>query len=642
MLTLSGRRKWSEESLTQLIATKLSPPRLRAGRVPRPHLHARLAARDGVVLVSAPPGFGKSTFVVEWLESQQRPYAWYSLDRFDSDVGVFGAYLTATVSALTGRASGLEAVPGEPAPDVRALVSTLVDDLATAPPGAVIVLDDYHVIEGGAVHEAVAYLVDRLPPRTGLVLITRADPPLPSARLRAQRRLTDVRGADLRFSRDEVGEYLCLALGTQLPDDAVTAVAERSEGWIAALQLVTLGLDPADSDSIVAAMSGEHRHIAGYLIEEVLARLPAELSAFLLDTCPFDRFDASLCRAVGAADAPAELIDALEQRNAFLIPLEDGWFRYHHLFAELLRSRLRRSDPDHETALLVAAARACDERGLADDAVDHALRSGDLALAADVVERHSRPLLAAGGVATLRSWLSRFPADAGPAATAVTLASSWCRIFEGDSQAARLLIDRIAAGRREDARAIAGELDIMRAIAAFQDGDAHAAERRARRGLARRPLPARSVECLGHLYVGRSLYARSLWDDARVHLRRAAALADRSTAFWAVTALFWLGATDTDDGDLVAGERSMLRAQEVSTDTEIVAAAGIADTGLAFIRLNQLRAVEAIDLAERGTRRLERTTFTEMVFRAYFVWSEALSLAERFDESHAVAEEGIR
>jgi LuxR family maltose regulon positive regulatory protein len=563
-----------------------------------------------------------------------------SLDRFDSDAGLFGEYVATAIAGLIGHDSGLEGVPGERGPDVRAMVSAIVDDLADAPPRSVLVLDDYHAVEGGDVHAAVAYLIDCLPSHTGLALVTRADPPLPLSRLRAQGRLIDVRGADLRFTHEEIGEYLHGTLGVELSTDAVAAIAERSEGWIAALQLASLGLDATDDEDVVAAVSGRQRHIAGYLIEELLARLPADLAAFLLDTSPFDRFDAALCHQVTGTQYPARRIDELERRNAFLIPLDDGWYRYHHLFAELLRSRLRRNDPDREHDLLVRAAMACDERDLPDDAVDYALRSGDLALAGDIVDRHSRPQLAAGRVATLRSWLSRFPVPAGPATGIVTLAWAWCRMIEGDSHTARALIGRFEAEHLDDASALAGELQIMRAVTAFQDADPQAAERHARRGLAAQPPPSRSVECLGHLYVGRSLYARSRWDEARVHLQHAAALADRGTGFWAVTALFWLGATDTDAGDIAAGEQAMRQAQRVSSETEIPAAAGIADTGLAFIRLNQLEADDAIRLAARGTRRLERTTFTEMVFRAYFAWAEALSLAGRHAESDAVADEG--
>lgn len=634
--------------MAQLLSTKLQPPPLRDERVYRPSLYEHLSGVErGVVLVSAPPGFGKSTLVVEWLESQGRSFSWYSLDSYDSDVGLFGEYLARAVGALTGRESGLVSVPGEQTPDARTMIATLIEDLKEAPTGGALVLDDYHKLEGREVHEIVNYLVDNLPEGLVLVVITRADPPLPLSRMRAAGLLREIRGADLRFTSDQIAEFFSANSEASLHADQLEIVTERSEGWIAALHLASLGADVGTPVNLTDSLSAQHPHIASYLVDEVLDHLRPELATFLLDTSPLERFDSDLCRDVAGVPNATDLIDEIERQNAFLIPLgrEREWFRYHHLFADLLRSKLRRSDPDRHDALLNAAAKSCEQRGLHDDAIDYALSAGNMELAGAIVDRSMGSVLGAGEVTRLRSWLRRFPSPADPVQHVLTLGWAWCRIFEGNLDAATELLDRIEADQLSDFPSDPrGQLGVMRAMVAFQAGDKDAAERHAREGLEKLPHTSLYLESLGHLYVGRALHANGERLEARPHLERAAGLAERGNKLAAATALFWLAVADMDLGNLVDAERSMVRAQDVASagnSSNSHPASGVGDIGLAYIRLNQLDAREAARLAERGTQLLKRSNFVEMVFRGFFVWAEALSVAGRHEEARDLANEGI-
>jgi LuxR family maltose regulon positive regulatory protein len=293
------------------------------------------------------------------------------------------------------------------------------------------------------------------------------------------------------------------------------------------------------------------------------------------------------------------------------------------------------------------AAAVCERRGLIDDAIDYALKAGNVRLAGEIVDTNMEAAIGAGEVTRLRSWLRLFPVPSGPAAHVVASGWGWCRIFEGDMDAASDLVNRIEAEQLSDfVRDPSGELEVMRAMVAFQVGDAAAAASHAENGLARLLPSSVYLECLGHLYMGRALQAQSLRAEARPHLERAASLAGRGNTLAGVSALFWLGVIDMDEGNLVGAERSMLRAQQVGAAARGSMghpdpAAGVADIGLAYVRLNQLDAEDAIRLGERGTRLIERSTFVEMVFRAFFVWAEALSVAGRFDESQTVIDEGI-
>ncbi len=398
-----------------LLATKLHVPRPQPGFVPRQRLVEALGEglARGRVLVCAPAGFGKTALVADWARGGGRLVAWLGLDAGDSDPARFWRY---AVAALDRVRPGLAGRAGPPLPRSFELVTALINELAAdpGPDEVVLVLDDYHLVDSPPVHESVAFLLENLPPGLRVVVSGRADPPLPLARLRARGQLTELRAADLRFTPEEAAALLGETAGPGLPGTAVAALMARTEGWAAGLQLAGLSLrGHADAAGFAAAFGGSHRFVLDYLADEVLVGQPGPVRAFLLETSVLERLTGELCDAVtGRAGSQAMLAD-IERAGLFLVPLDEvrGWWRYHHLFADLLRARLAAEQPGRVQALHRAAAAWCEEHDLADDAVRHALAAGDDAWAARLVERNVEELLGRSEGVTLRRWLSALPAE---------------------------------------------------------------------------------------------------------------------------------------------------------------------------------------------------------------------------------------
>jgi len=298
-----------------------------------------------LTLVCAPAGFGKTSLLGDWARLGRQPVSWLSLDGGDSDPARFWRYVAAALDEpRPGVGQRVDALFQGAQPPLEAVLTVLVNELVEGSEAIVLVLDDYHLVEAPAVHDSLAVLLERLPPQLRLVLASRADLPLPLARLRAGGQLTELREADLRFTREEAAALLRTAVGTELPESAVAVLGDRTEGWAAGLQLAALSLPGhADVSAFVEGFSGSHRYVLDYLTEEVLDRQPQELRAFLLETSILERLSGPLCAAVtGRADSQ-ELLERAERANLFLHPLDEarGWWRYHHLFADLLRVRLR-------------------------------------------------------------------------------------------------------------------------------------------------------------------------------------------------------------------------------------------------------------------------------------------------------------
>src|SRR5215475_4979749 len=401
-----------------LVATKFHVPR--AGFVPRPRLLARLAqgVDRGLTVVCTPAGFGKTTLLGDWARRSRRPAAWLSLDAGDNDPARFWRY----VAAALGRARpGIDApvvalLRGPLRPPLEAVATAVINELTTVPGKGevVLVLDDYHLIEAPPVHESVAFLLDRLPPGLRVVLSSRADPPLPLARLRARGQLAELRAADLRFTVAETAAFLREVTGLDLPAASVAALQDRTEGWAAGVQLAALSLRRhPDPVRFIETFAGRNRYVLDYLTGEVLAGQPEQVLRFLLETSVLERLCGPLCDAVTGRTGSQQMLEELDRANLFVVPLDEErrWWRYHHLFADLLRARLERERPAALPGLHHAAAAWHEKNGFADEAVRHAAAAGETGWAAQLVELHVETLLRRSEGATLERWLAVLPAE---------------------------------------------------------------------------------------------------------------------------------------------------------------------------------------------------------------------------------------
>ncbi|HEX9132973.1 MAG TPA: AAA family ATPase, partial [Ktedonobacteraceae bacterium] len=408
------------------LVVKLHVPRLRTQLVRRHRLIEQLqqGMQAALILLSAPAGFGKTTLLAQWLAEGQLPAAWISLEPEDNDPVRFLSALIASLQRVdphlgTSALACLHPSPPSPPPSPETAVALLVSDLhQQSSRDVVLVLDDYHVITTEALNQALAYLVEHAPAHLHLVIATRVDPVLPLSRLRARGQLCEVRAAQLQFLPEETSTFLHAVMGLDLSVEVCTVLQERTEGWIAGLQLAALSLrGRSDVRQFLGEFAGSHRHIVDYLTEEVLARQPAAVQSFLLHTSLLDRFTSPLCDAMTGRNNGEKMLSYLERANLFLVPLDERrqWYRYHHLFAEVLRARLQREVGTAGLAALYRRASAWyEQNGMPAGAVEAALSAGDFARAARLIDIDSplvRSMFVGYEARTLIGWLERFPQE---------------------------------------------------------------------------------------------------------------------------------------------------------------------------------------------------------------------------------------
>jgi LuxR family transcriptional regulator, maltose regulon positive regulatory protein len=535
----------------------------------RPGLHK-------LTLIDAPAGWGKTTLLAEWAASpdERRPFAWVSLDRADNDPMRFWTYVVTALRTvrpgLGERALG--ALRGRGPSTTRDVLPELINEVAADAPELVLVLDDYHTIGNEEIHEGLAFLVERLPPRLHLAMATRSDPPLPLARMRVRGELLEVRSDALRFSDEEATALLNDVLGLGLSGGDVTRLQRRTEGWAAALYLAALSLrGHPDAAGFIGAFAGDNHHIVDYLGGEVLAGQPAERREFLLRTSVLERLCGPLCDAVTERSGSSAALEEIERANLFLVPLDSTrtWYRYHHLFGELLKHELKRSEPELVPVLHGRASAWFRSAGAIPEAVQHAISAGALDRARELIAEHWLGFFNRGELATVSGWLDALPRQAVAGDPRLAVARVWLALDLGRPGEAGEWLQRaergLAEGRSEaGAPGLASGVALLRAVHRFKTGDVGQALTAARRAAELEREEAPFWRTVASVLIGVTLYWRGMTDEAGSALEDALRLAEADGNRLAETyALGYLAAVHAGRGATATADGLLARAEEL-------------------------------------------------------------------------------
>ncbi|MAT96969.1 MAG: helix-turn-helix transcriptional regulator [Anaerolineaceae bacterium] len=525
-----------------LLHTKLFRPPIRPSLVPRPHLIEKLnqGLHHKLTLISAPAGFGKTTLVSEWLSAGERPSAWLSLDENDAEPIRFLTYLVAALQRVVpeiGKAVWKGLQSPQP-PPVETLLTNLLNEIAAISDPIILVLDDYHRVEANAVDQALTFLLEHLPPPLHLVITTREDPQLPLPRLRARSLLTELRAADLRFTPGQAAVFLNQVMGLNLSAEDVASLETRTEGWIAGLQLAALALQGElsssgreESSEFIKAFAGDNRYIVDYLAEEVLRHQPEHIRTFLLQTSILDRLSGPLCDAITEQADGSTLLETLERGNLFVISLDDKrhWYRYHHLFADVLHAYLMREQPDTALSLHRRASTWYDQNNSPPDAIRHALLAKDFERAAALVEMEWPALFSGHRPITWRGWVQALPAALVRTRPVLNMGCAWTLLDDGELEEADAYLriaERALAAVADDPanqpevpvaemvivnkaayQTLPASIASARAYLAQAQGDSHSAIQNASRALRLFPEDEHYSRGLAALFLGLAYWA---------------------------------------------------------------------------------------------------------------------------------------
>nr|WP_253900603.1 LuxR C-terminal-related transcriptional regulator [Mycobacterium asiaticum] len=614
-----GESDGGEAARAVLLATKLHVPAVGVQLVHRPALFDALSAGRGckLTLLSAPAGWGKTTLLSQWAVGVigDERVGWLSLDPSDSDPVWFWMYVIAALQKISPevgvRALELLAMGADP---VQVTLPILLNDLDAIDGPMVLILDDYHLVKSRAVHEQVAFFVSRMPANLHLVLATRSDPMLPLARLRASGELTEMRADDLRFGAGETEQLLNDVLGLRLDKADIELLHQRTEGWAAGLYLAALSLaGRPDTAAFIKTFAGDNRHIVDYLMAEVLDGQPAPIRNFLLRTSVLGRLNGPLCDAVLQMSDSASVLETIERENLFVVPLDTSrhWYRYHQLFAELLRTELRRSEPDLVADLHRRAAAWFEAQGLIDEAVRHLIAGGDVERSAELIAADWVNEFNGGGVSTVSGMLDMLPEKAVLEDPRLSLARAWIALSVGQLDDAAEWIEAAQAGSgagAADSGAISAQVVVLRAVHSFKTAELARALEEARQAitldLGEAPLGRSSAYCI----YGSALYFSGSTREAQASFRRAVQQAEKVDDRRARSyALGYLALISAETGRPADAEHLIRRASGSSRDLAdaehlVDAMVSLATAELLRMRGDIAAAVVTVDMAVRLAR----------------------------------------
>ena len=612
----------------RLLQTKLHIPPTHPNLVWRARLIEKLnmGLLSKLTLVSAPAGFGKTSLIAtygkETINTEETTLAWLSLGESDNDPARFMAYLLAALAhARVGLSLDKTAVSSA-SPDLimTDIINGITETFAANPDAQLIlVLDDYHLIQNRAIHETITFLLEHMPPQMHLVLGTRADPPLPLARWRARGQLVEVRQEDLRFTSEEAACFLNQGMALSLSSEDIHTLNRRAEGWIAGLQMAAVSLQGRDDTaSFVQSFGGSHRYILDYLMEEVLSRQPEEVTQFLLQTAVLERLCADLCDAVLKASHSQQILEYLDNANLFIIPLdqERRWYRYHRLFADLLRQRLAQMDPDLISICHQRAADWFEANGFLEEAIDHALLAGSVDKAANLIEQTAETMLVRSELVTFLRWLTALPEAELEKRPLLSLYYAWALIMEGRSQ-----LEVELALRHVDVEGASGEIALVRSLRALLYGDGTTAVTLAQEAQAQLAPERTFLYAVATWVLGLSLLFRGDLDQG-VHILEQAVQISQEAGNMTIAAVSlgrlanqaWRG------GDLHRARRIYEQVLVLATDEaeRPLPIAGEAHIGLARIYFEWNDLETALQHAETGLALTER--WREVSAVAGYLW----------------------
>ncbi|HEX4395704.1 MAG TPA: LuxR C-terminal-related transcriptional regulator [Mycobacterium sp.] len=554
------------------MATKLHVPAVGGELVYRGALLEVLSAGRGrkLTLLSAPAGWGKTTLLAQWAlgAGEDQRFGWVSLDRSDNDPVWFWMYVIAAlqkVSAGVGtRAVELLAMGADV---VQVVLPALLNDLDTIASPMVLIVDDYHLVMNRAVHEQVAFAIDRMPATVQLVLATRSDPILPLARLRASADLAEMRSADLCFGVIEAGQLLNDVLGLELAEADIQLLHRRTEGWAAGLYLAALSLaGRADGAAFIKTFAGDNRHIVDFLMCEVLEGQPPQMRSFLVCTSVLARLSAALCDAILQTCGSAAVLERIERENLFVVPLDMSrrWYRYHHLFGELLRAELQRSEPDLVASLHRRAAAWFEAEGLVDEALGHLVAAGDIAASADLIAADWVNEFNGGGLSTVSGCLDLLPEQAVRPDRRLSAARAWIALNVGRFDDAHRWIEALEASSAADTvdhGSLDAQLVALREVHAFKTGDLLAALAAAGRAMTLDFDDAPQARSAAYSVYGSALYFSGSIEQAHAAFGRAVSLAEKiGDRRRGIYALGYLALIAAESGQLADAEELIRRA----------------------------------------------------------------------------------